>query len=376
MNEHLGLYLHIPFCVKKCGYCDFYSGVYDQEKGARYYNALLSEFGRAKESGRLENYTIDTVYIGGGTPSIIPPEMIRGLLQDLRDKFHFSEDAEISMEANPGTVTREKLRVYKEAGINRLSIGLQSTDDRLLKLLGRIHDYRTFLNSYVMAREAGFDNINIDLIFGIPGQSVEDWELSLVKTAKLSPDHLSAYSLIVEEETPFAGLYGERGTKKDELPSEEAERQMYHLTEEVLKSYGFSRYEISNYAKEGKICRHNWNCWSYEPYIGFGAAAASFFEGKRFRNVNSLDFGRFSRKDAETLDTDDQMNEYMLLGLRKIPGVSDEEFKKRFGISLFERFRSEISYLKKNGLLKQEEDRVFLTARGLDLANQVFLCFV
>ena len=197
-----------------------------------------------------------------------------------------------------------------------------------------------------------------------------------LKTAKLSPEHLSAYSLIVEEGTPFAGRYGEYGTEKNELPAEEDERTMYHLAEQVLGDYGFSRYEISNYAKEGKICRHNWNCWSYEPYIGFGAAAASFFEGKRFRNVKSLDFGRFSRADAETLDTDEQMNEYMMLGLRKIRGVEDGLFQKRFGISLFERFRSEISHLIDDGLLKQEGDRVFFTTRGLDLANQAFLYFV
>ena len=376
MNKELGIYVHVPFCIRKCAYCDFYSGPYDEEKGARYFDALLSEIREAPGRFRTEGYTVNTVYIGGGTPSAVPPAYVAAVLGRLRDCFSFAADTEISMEANPGTLTQEKLRCYREAGVNRLSIGLQSTEDRLLKTLGRIHDLTAFMQSFDLAREAGFQNINVDLISGIPGQRLTDWENSLVSIAELEPEHLSAYSLIIEEGTPFYALYGEQGSLRSALPSEEEERAMYQRTEEILDSYGYSRYEISNYAKKGYECRHNLGTWSLSPYLGFGAAAASFFENRRLKNAESLTYRDFPQTVEEILTPEEEQKEYMLLGLRKTAGVDDGAFQERFGASLFSCFEKEIGELTHEGLLHAAGTRVFLTKRGLDLANQVFFRFV
>ena len=372
----LELYIHIPFCVKKCAYCDFLSGPSDEKSRERYVELLCEEIQVCR--GKVEEYQVSTVFFGGGTPSVLQGEQIKRIMETLRKVFVFETDAEISMEMNPGTVTSEKLVAYREAGINRLSIGLQSVQDEELKLLGRIHTYDEFLHSYELARKAGFENINIDLISAIPGQTVSSWAETLKTIVELEPEHISAYSLIIEEGTPFFEKYGE-GFGQEMLPSEDEEREMYRQTKQILHEAGYERYEISNYAKEGRECRHNIGYWERAPYLGFGIGAASLFEETRSANPSNIEEYRtsFEKKfQAEKLSVEEQIEEFMFLGLCMMKGISKQKFAEAFGKEIEEIYGKQIERLKKAELLEENDDRIYLTEKGIDISNSVFVEFM
>ena len=378
--KDLEIYIHIPFCVKKCAYCDFLSGPSDEKSREAYVNLLCDEI--AVCTGKIEEYQVSTVFLGGGTPSVLNGEQIERIMQSLRQMFHFRQDAEITLEANPGTVSEEKLLSYRRAGINRLSIGLQSVHDEELKRLGRIHTFSGFLGTYHMARACGFENINIDLISAIPGQTVESWCETLQTVLSLSPEHISAYSLIIEPGTPFYDMYGEDGDEsqqKIKLPSEEDERIMYWKTKEILAEAGYARYEISNYAKPGYECRHNIGYWERTPYLGFGTGASTLFEEKRYTNPSDIETYRISYEEkfhGESLAREEQMEEFMFLGLRMMQGVSRTAFWEKFGENIENIYGEQIHKLKDIKLLEERGDRIRLTEKGIDVSNAVFVEFM
>ena len=359
----LELYIHIPFCVSKCKYCDFLSA----PSSARERNVYVEELCDRIRSHKMtaEKYLITSIFVGGGTPSILEPEQMLTIFAAVKDTFQISEDPEITIEMNPGTVTEEKLQAYKKAGVNRLSIGLQSVNDEELRTLGRIHTYSDFLTTYEMARRNGFENINVDLISAIPHQTPESWNQTLETIAKLNPEHISAYSLIIEEGTPFYERYGE-GRHADELPDEDEERQMYQNTKEILASYGYHRYEISNYAKEGYECRHNLGYWERTEYLGIGTGAASLIDNRRWNEG----------EEPHVLSLQEQMEEYMFLGLRKIKGVSIRQFTDLFGSSMEQIYGDVLKDMKQKGLLEEAEGYVRLTERGIDVSNCVMSEFL
>ena len=334
MSGGMELYLHMPFCVRKCAYCDFLSFPSGAKTQRMYAKRLMEDIGvMGKRYGEIP---VETIFIGGGTPSVPDSGLIVEIMEHVRHAFHVVDGAEISMEANPGTVTREKLTDYRKAGINRLSFGLQSANDRELKLLGRIHTWAEFLESFTLARECGFANLNIDLMSALPGQTCESWKETLSRVTDLDPEHISAYSLIIEEGTPFGERYGsEEGRKL--LPDEDSEREMYHETKRFLKDCGYERYEISNYAKPGRECRHNIGYWTGVPYLGLGLGASSYLDGCRFTvNPDMKQYleekpGMFT--DIEKLTKKDMEEEFFYVGLRMTAGVSLSEFERRFGIS-------------------------------------------
>ena len=372
-EKKLELYVHIPFCVRKCSYCDFLSGPADKEQQRRYVDALKTEMDAVmEEAGR----PVSSIYIGGGTPSVLPAEWIASLLDKLREKFSVQEDAEISMEANPGTLDESRLSCYRQAGVNRLSLGLQSPRDRELKTLGRIHSCADFLESYEMAREAGFSNINVDLMMALPGQSVKDWEENLEWTARLRPQHISAYSLIIEEGTPFA-------KRELDLPDEDSEYRMYENTALILEKYGYRQYEISNYALEDCWCRHNVGYWEREDYLGFGLGAASLLGDRRFSNTADMqEYVRYSsrpekiRKEVQQLTNEEQMEEFMFLGLRMTRGVSIPEFERLFGCSIWQEYGKVLDKYLKMGMLCQEDHRIFLSREGIHVSNVIMAEFL
>ena len=380
--KELELYLHIPFCVKKCNYCDFLSAPAEEETRAAYVDALLEEIRGFEDP---EDYEVVTVFFGGGTPSILPGQEIFRIMEALREKFSFRRGAEITLEANPGTVDKEKLSCYKKAGINRLSFGLQSADAEELKKLGRIHTWEKFLESFQLAREAGFSNINVDLMSALPGQTKESWEKTLRQVLALQPEHISAYSLIIEEGTPFYQLYEkdverrDAGEEPELLPSEEEERAMYEATGRILKEQGYLHYEISNYAKPGRECRHNLGYWQRRDYIGFGLGASTLLNPVRYKNTEDLEAylgGDFSKKEFFVLTKDNQIEETMFLGLRVLEGVSKEKFREQFSCELRVVYRKELEKLEQEGLLEEEGDFVRLTSRGIDLSNPVLAEFL
>lgn len=363
MMKPLELYIHIPFCIRKCKYCDFLSAPSGKEERAAYVENLCRKIRSHTELA--EAYRVVTIFVGGGTPSILEEEQIRQIFTAVRETFQIEESAEITIEMNPGTVTEEKLRTYKEIGINRLSIGLQSADDRELAALGRIHTFGEFLDTYRMARKAGFENINIDLMSAIPHQTRESYERTLRTAAELGPEHISAYSLIIEEGTPFYEKYGE-GKHAADLPDEDTERLMYEDTKRILEEYGYHRYEISNYAKDGRECRHNLGYWERAEYLGIGSGAASLIDNVRFTEDG----------EPERLSIKEQMAEYMFLGLRKIKGVSKQRFAECFGSSMEDIYGNVIEDMKKKGLLQEQGDSVRLTERGIDVSNYVMSEFL
>ena len=333
-----------------------------------------------KQFPHKERYLVTSIFIGGGTPTVVEAEEIAELLYRAKSCFAFAEDAEITIEANPKTVQEDSLLLYREAGINRISFGLQSVHEEELKTLGRIHSYGDFLESFRMAKEAGFPNINIDLMFAIPGQTIESWQQTLHTAAKLGVAHISAYSLIIEEGTPFYTVYQEdlerreRGEIPELLPSEETETQMYADAVRILKEYGYERYEISNFAKEGFACRHNEGYWTGVSYAGFGLGAASYIESRRFVKTRFLEEylkGDFSEQEQEFLSEQEQMAEFMILGLRRTKGISKEEFQNRFHSTLPENYRKVIDNYKEKGLLVEEGDWISFTERGMLLSNLV-----
>lgn len=377
-EQTLELYVHIPFCKKKCRYCDFLSFAGEEWTQETYTQALIREIGAWKGK---ENKKVSSVFVGGGTPSILSVRRMEKIFEALRESFFLAEDAEITIECNPGTLGKEKLEVYKGLGVNRLSLGLQSAKNEELRLLGRIHTWETFLESFQMARKAGFENLNVDLISALPGQTVESWRETLEKTIALSPEHISAYSLIIEEGTPFYQEYEEdakireAGGDPQFLPSEDAERQMYEDTEKILGNAGYSRYEISNYAKPGMACRHNMGYWQRKEYIGLGLGASSLYREGRWRNPeNLLEYCNRKedmpeRKDLQKLSRKDQMEETMFLGLRLMEGVEEEAFFREFGCTCREVYGEVLDRLKDQGLLKEENGRIFLTSHGIDISN-------
>lgn len=377
MNGGMELYLHMPFCVRKCAYCDFLSFPTDQETQNLYTRRLREDIdAMGKKYGDIP---VDTIFIGGGTPSVPDSALIVGIMEHVRKAFHVAEGAEISMEANPGTVTREKLTDYRWAGINRLSFGLQSANDRELKLLGRIHTWAEFLESFHLARECGFTNINIDLMSALPGQTRESWKDTLKRVTDLNPEHISAYSLIIEDGTPFGEKYGsEEGRKL--LPDEDSEREMYHETKRFLQDCGYERYEISNYAKPGRACRHNIGYWTGLPYLGLGLGASSYMDGCRFA-VNS-DMKQYLEEkpgmftDVEKLTKKDMEEEFFYVGLRMTAGVSLPEFERRFGVSAKDVYPGLMETFVEEKAAVFQGDRFVLTDYGLDVSNYIMAQFL
>lgn len=385
--QELGIYVHFPFCVRKCQYCDFLSGPASLRTMEAYTKGVVEEIKMtAERHGRLQ---VTSVFLGGGTPSIVPSECITEVMEALYQYFQVAENAEITIECNPGTVTGEKLAAYKKAGINRISFGLQSANEEELQLLGRIHSFDTFLDSYQMAREAGFSNINIDLMSALPGQTMESWQNTLKQVAGLQPEHISAYSLIVEPGTPFYEQYGER---EDLLPDEETDRAMYAWTKSFLEQRGYHRYEISNYAKGGYEARHNNYYWTGIDYIGFGVGAASCFQGVRSENVRevqyyiqTLELTGTVLEDLKThvqkLSTREQQEEFAFLGLRRMEGISEDAFEKRFGVSFASVYGNVTERLVRLELLQRREQAGMgmwysLTDRGVDISNTVLAEFL
>lgn len=378
----LEIYVHIPFCVKKCNYCDFLSAPAGKQEQRKYVESLCGQIRSYGDATKA--YRVISIFIGGGTPSVLEGEWMAEIFRALRATFFIEESAEITIEMNPGTVTRDKLKIYRQAGVNRLSIGLQSADNSELQILGRIHTFEDFLETYKMARAAGFDNINVDLMSGVPGQTNESFIRTLQTVAKLEPEHISAYSLIIEEGTPFYEVYGEKncmegikdtkdlkegrseGSEYPGLPDEDSERQMYYDTKRILKEYGYHRYEISNYAKEGYECLHNLGYWNRTEYLGFGDGAASFLHHTRW----------VSGEEPEVLSQKDEMEEYMFLGLRKTKGVSKTRFKQEFGAEMEHVYKKVLADMESKQLLEQKGDFVRLTEKGIDVSNYVMSEFL
>ncbi len=385
--KELGIYVHIPFCKKKCKYCDFISFCVDDEKIKEYFEALKKEINSFKIDEEFFNkYKVTTIYFGGGTPSYPDSKYIVEIMDLLKEKFNIdteSNDIESTIEVNPGTVNRSKLIEYRLSGFNRISIGLQSTNDRLLELIGRVHTYNDFIESYNLALGASFTNINVDLMLALPTQSEEDMIYSLRKVIELHPSHISLYSLILEEGTELYRLV-QKG--KIELLSERLEREMYWDAKKMLEINGYKHYEISNFCREGRESRHNMNCWNQEEYLGFGLAAHSYYGGSRYSNtinfdkyISSINNGNF--KDSvvinETQDTIlSKAKEYMMLGLRKIDGVDISKFEEKFQLNPVYYFKKEIEKLASYDLLEYDDKAIKLTKKGIDLANVVFEEFV
>lgn len=388
-QKEIGIYVHIPFCKRKCNYCDFCSYENKENFISEYIQYLLQEIqevGKENQKDAESNlddlFLIKTIYIGGGTPSFIDSGYIVQILENIKQCYKIEPQAEITIEVNPGTVTMEKLEDYKKAGINRLSIGLQSTNEHLLQTIGRIHTYYDFLDTYRFARQVGFQNINVDLMIGLPDQTLLEVEDSLEEIISLEPEHISVYSLIVEENTKLQKQI-ENGTLK--LPAEELERKMYWKVKEKLEQNGYVHYEISNFAKEGYESKHNMDCWNQKEYIGFGVAAHSYTNNVRYSNIESIEeyihnFNIGKQEDNfvfhEKQTPSAKQKEYMLLGLRKIQGVSIQEFKNKFIENPIYLYHQELEKLVKEDLLEIDGDWIRLTNKGLDLANLVWEEFV
>ena len=450
-KNELGIYIHIPFCVHKCIYCDFLSSPADVHTRKQYVRALINEIYLTREgkcankliknvlqgdntsyedmeeqavNGLTSDYALyDTVcmadyektimqedisgcvddiksenghivtsiFIGGGTPSAIDAEDISDILDAVRKNYNVSDKAEITIECNPGTMDKKKAAIYRKAGINRISFGLQSTDNNELRMLGRIHTYEQFMESYKIAREAGFDNINIDLMSALPGQTMESFKAVLEKALSLGAEHISVYSLIVEEGTRLS----DNIDSFPQIPSDDEDRQMYYMTKEMLSSYGYEQYEISNYAQKGYECKHNLKYWERCDYLGFGIGAASLYGGRRYTNIS--DIGRYMdvlaeitnaldksyviellqiRTDMEELSKEDEMSEYMFLGLRKTKGIDITDFKEEFGTDIKDIFGEAIEDNIARGLLIHDGNGLYLSKRGIDISNTVMSDFI
>ena len=371
----MSLYIHIPFCKKKCLYCDFPSFSECENIFNDYVSSLVLEI--KEVSRQMGKYKIQSVFIGGGTPTVLPPKLLGKILDTVFNRFDVAKDAEITVEANPGTVDSKYFRELKAMNVNRLSFGVQAWQNSLLKILGRIHDNETFVRNFYQAKEEGFKNINCDLMFSLPTQTLNQWEETLEKIMKLSPDHISAYSLIIEEGTAFKEKFKPVDDKMD--------RQMYYLAKEMLKDKGYLQYEISNFAKESFESYHNMVYWQTKEYFGLGLGAHSYNEGMRFHNTYSMeDYIRAKgsmrklREDVEILDTKAKMEEFMFMGLRMTGGISTLEFKNRFGEDYFSIYNDETKFLLNEKLIATNNDksRIFLTQKGIDISNLVFEKFI
>lgn len=388
-QKEIGLYVHIPFCKQKCYYCDFVSYPNKYGMAERYIQCLKKEIVQYAtenkvmyEHGIEPKYVIKTIYIGGGTPSSIDELYIANLLKTIKDNFTVRENAEITIEVNPGTVNKEKLEIYRESGINRLSIGLQAVQDDLLKSIGRIHTFKDFENTYKYARDVGFNNINIDLIINLPNQTLENVKESIKTILNLKPEHISVYSLIVEEGTKMCEMVN---SKQVALKTDEIERKMYWCIKETLEKHKYMQYEISNFAIPGFESQHNMDCWNQKEYIGVGAAASSFMEDKRYSNIPNLEKYIENIENGtpnknlildEMLDINSKMNEFMLLGLRKIEGVNIKNFKQKFNVNPIILYCKILDKLNHEGLIEIDENNIRLSRKGIDLANIVWEEFV
>ena len=391
-SSKLSLYLHFPYCVRKCRYCDFLSAPADPETRQMYVEALVREISAAAaedaagSGGRCSGRTdlsVDSIFFGGGTPSLMTVRQMDRIMTALAMHFTIDGDAEITAECNPGTADREKLGAWRKMGINRLSLGVQSFDDPELQTIGRIHTAAEAVRAFEDARSSGFLNISLDLMEALPGQTEASFEKTLRRAAELAPEHLSVYSLIIEENTPFHDIYGEDPQGKragtgayPPLPDEDTEREMYHRTKTILQEQGYRQYEISNYAKPGMACAHNIGYWKGHSYLGFGTGAASYVNGVRFRNTESTEqyisaAGRLPREEIQTLSEQDRMEEFMFLGLRMTEGVSEAVFREAFGKTMESVYGGILWKQCAEGLLRREDGRVFLTERGIDISNTV-----
>ncbi|MBM7614666.1 radical SAM family heme chaperone HemW [Alkaliphilus hydrothermalis] len=370
----ISIYIHIPFCERKCFYCDFNSYGGKKELIQPYLEALLREIDLYEEE--LRNYEVKTIFFGGGTPSLLTGEQMTSLMNRLIKRFHIGKNPEITMEMNPGTVTYDQLKKYYNAGVNRLSIGLQACQDHLLEKLGRIHNYQQFLQNLKAAQEVGFDNINVDLMFALPGQKIEDWKVSLREITNLGIQHISAYSLIWEEDTPFYDWNVEGKLKELD---EELELNMYHEAINFLQQEGYQHYEISNFSKPGYQCQHNLTYWHNQSYLGLGAGAHSYRLSKRYNNegdvstyIKILSEGKLPIVDIINNSREDEISETMFLGLRLMEGILIKDFQERFGVSPLEIYGGVFEKLIKEGLITIDDKRIQLTATGIDLSNLVF----
>lgn len=388
----MGLYIHIPFCMKKCNYCDFLSFVgVSQEQRDAYFQTLLQEIDYFSIVYG-NKYYVDTLFIGGGTPSFLDASYISKLMDAVRARFEIDKYAEISIETNPRTVTKDKLKEYLDSGINRLSMGAQSCDDELLRYLGRVHTADDFIRNYELARECGFNNINVDLIFGIPGQTLTVWKNTLNKIIGLTPEHISFYSLQLEEGTQFYSML-EKGTLTE--TDENLDRSMYNYARKALTESGYIHYEISNAAKNGYQCRHNLKYWSMEDYLGLGLGAHSFIEGTRFCNVTDLeqyvntgkDYKKKYKYEHEKISCDsispfsfwqhnntkeDNITDYIITGMRKTEGILFDDFNNRFGIGFKHLYGDVLRKYQNQGLIEVSTDRVSFTEKGFNITN-IFL---
>lgn len=374
----LGLYIHIPFCVTKCKYCDFNSFKIDLNEKIKYLNYLGEEMKLYKEE--IKNREIDSVFVGGGTPSILNENEINILFEKIKENFNIKSNAEITMECNPGTLTLNKLKAMKKSGVNRLSIGLQAVQNHHLKYIGRIHTFEEFEKNYHDAKQMGFDNINIDLMYALPNQSREDWMESLEKVVKLNPTHISAYSLILEENTELFKMY-----ERDEfnLLDENTDIEMYEYTIDYLKSHGYNQYEISNYAKDNFECKHNVLYWKCEEYVGIGASASGYFNGIRYNNICELDNyekmileGEKPIEWEEKLSIKDEIEESIFLGLRMNEGIQISDFKEKYNFDFEKEYKNEIEKLSKMELIEIDNNRMKLTQKGREISNSIFVEFI
>lgn len=372
--EKISLYIHIPFCKQKCMYCDFPSYANKEGLMEEYVGCLTKEI-----RYKCKDYKIETIFIGGGTPSHLPINLMEKILKEIQ-KLHLCNDIEFTVECNPGSLTAEKLRVMKSLGVNRISMGLQAVQSSILKGIGRIHNFEEFKDNFMIAREVGFSNINVDIMFGLPNQSVEQWRETLEVVTDLKPEHISAYSLIVEEGTLFYTM-NEKG--KLLIPTEDDEREMYNLILEVLSKKGYHKYEISNYAKENKECKHNLVYWDTKQWIGVGSAAASFIHGKRLKNFTFIeDYIEAIKSTKSTYEEiientkNDNMEEFMFMGLRKVKGIEVDDFEKRFNTSLDEIYGAVINKYIVSGLLIREGGKIYLSKEGIEVSNIVMSDFL
>ena len=382
-----GIYIHIPFCVHKCIYCDFLSAPADDAVKYAYTKALINEIRNTADKQVIDkqindNQTRDkitSIFFGGGTPSVLPDGCIADILMAVRDCFDIEDDAEITMECNPGTVNESRLSEYRAAGVNRLSFGLQSADNNELKMLGRIHTFEQFVESFRLARKAGFNNINVDLMSAIPGQTEATLENTFDKVMALQPEHISVYSLILEDGTYLA----DNIDKFPPVPDEDEDRRMYHMTKERLHSAGYERYEISNYSRKGFECRHNLLYWNRGEYYGFGCSAAGFIGNERYSDIRDVkkyielngDIEKL-HENIENLTKEDAIEEFMFLGLRKMAGVDVMDFQRRFGVPIENVYAKEIEHNVDKGLLIRQGDMLKLTEYGIDICNTVMSDFI
>lgn len=372
--KEMSLYIHIPFCKQKCLYCDFPSYAGKESLINEYIRALNEEILR-----KCSKYKIASIFVGGGTPSYLNEINLESLLKTI-NLLDFKDDFEFTIECNPGTLNEEKLVLMKNYNVNRISMGLQTTNDNLLKEIGRIHSFEEFKKNYNQARKAGFENINVDLMFGLPNQSMKDWKVSLEDVMSLEPDHISAYSLIIEEGTCFYNLYN---NDKLNIPNEEEERSMYLFTKGFLKDYGYNQYEISNYAKANKECFHNKVYWKCNEYLGLGVSASSFVDEKRFKNIDDIKIyiekinnNEDVTEEIHVNNINDDMEEFMFMGLRMIEGINLKIFKKRFGKDVFDIYDEVIKNNIKKGLLVVDSEKLYLSEKGIELSNYVMSDFI